>query len=240
MCSSDLFAVKRKYPRTKFPTLGKIWKDFRQAFFPLLTPVILIGGILTGVFTPTEAAVVAAAYAFILTVVVYREAGLKDVLAIIEETAKETASIMIVVCASALYGYLLVRTKLPTVFMDAIFTVTDNKIVILLLLNVFFLIIGCFMETNSALIILTPILIPLTSALGIDPLHLGVVIVLNLMVGLLTPPVGMCLYATAKVARISLDRMIKAVAPFYIPLFLTLLLITFIPQLVTWLPNLLL
>ena len=132
------------------------------------------------------------------------------------------------------------RTKLPTVFMDAIFTVTDNKIVILLLLNVFFLIIGCFMETNSALIILTPILIPLTSALGIDPLHLGVVIVLNLMVGLLTPPVGMCLYATAKVARISLDRMIKAVAPFYIPLFLTLLLITFIPQLVTWLPNLLL
>ena len=234
------FAVKRKYPRTKFPNLGKIWKDFRQAFFPLLTPVILIGGILTGVFTPTEAAVVAAAYAFILTVVVYREAGLKDVLAIIEETAKETASIMIVVCASALYGYLLVRTKLPTVFMDAIFTVTDNKIVILLLLNVFFLIIGCFMETNSALIILTPILIPLTSALGIDPLHLGVVIVLNLMVGLLTPPVGMCLYATAKVARISLDRMIKAVAPFYIPLFLTLLLITFIPQLVTWLPNLLL
>lgn len=234
------FAVKRKYPRTKFPTLGKIWKDFRQAFFPLLTPVILIGGILTGVFTPTEAAVVAAAYAFILTVVVYREAGLKDVLAIIEETAKETASIMIVVCASALYGYLLVRTKLPTVFMDAIFTVTDNKIVILLLLNVFFLIIGCFMETNSALIILTPILIPLTSALGIDPLHLGVVIVLNLMVGLLTPPVGMCLYATAKVARISLDQMIKAVAPFYIPLFLTLLLITFIPQLVTWLPNLLL
>ncbi len=104
----------------------------------------------------------------------------------------------------------------------------------------FFLIVGCFMEANAALIILTPILVPLATALGIDLVHLGVIVVFNLMIGLLTPPVGVCLYATCRVARISLDRMVKAVAPFYIPLFVSLMAITFIPALTTWLPNVLL
>lgn len=199
--------------------------------------VILIGGILSGVFTPTEGAAVASLYAFILTMIVYRETTWKDFLLILRDTAKESASIMFIVCASSLYGYLLTRTRLPNQFMNAIFTVTQNKYLILLLLNVFFLVIGCFMETNAALIILVPILTPMANALGIDLLHLGVMIVLNLMIGLLTPPVGMCLYATAKVADISLDRMIKAILPFYVPLIIALLLVTFVPGIVTWLPN---
>lgn len=233
------FSVKRKYPRTAFPTVKKITHDFKEAFFPLLTPVILIGGILAGIFTPTEAAAIASLYAFILTVVVYREVTAGDILQILKDVAKETASIMIVVCASSLYGYLLTRTQLPSQLMTLIFELTQNKIIILLLLNVFFLIIGCFMETNAALIILTPIVVPLASALGIDLIHLGLIIVLNLMIGLLTPPVGMCLYATSRVANISLDRMIKATIPFYLPLVIALLLITFIPGLVTWLPSVL-
>ena len=199
--------------------------------------VILIGGILSGVFTPTEGAAVASLYAFILTMIVYRETTWKDFLLILRDTAKESASIMFIVCASSLYGYLLTRTRLPNQFMNAIFTVTQNKYLILLLLNVFFLVIGCFMETNAALIILVPILTTMANALGIDLLHLGVMIVLNLMIGLLTPPVGMCLYATAKVADISLDRMIKAILPFYVPLIIALLLVTFVPGIVTWLPN---
>lgn len=199
--------------------------------------VILIGGILSGVFTPTEGAAVASLYAFILTMIVYRETTWKDFLLILRDTAKESASIMFIVCASSLYGYLLTRTRLPNQFMNAIFTVTQNKYLILLLLNVFFLVIGCFMETNATLIILVPILTPMANALGIDLLHLGVMIVLNLMIGLLTPPVGMCLYATAKVADISLDRMIKAILPFYVPLIIALLLVTFVPGIVTWLPN---
>ena len=231
------FAVKRRYPKSKFPHGKKIWEDFRHAFFPLLTPVILIGGILSGVFTPTEGAAVASLYAFILTMIVYRETTWKDFLLILRDTAKESASIMFIVCASSLYGYLLTRTRLPNQFMNAIFTVTQNKYLILLLLNVFFLVIGCFMETNAALISLVPILTPMANALGIDLLHLGVMIVLNLMIGLLTPPVGMCLYATAKVADISLDRMIKAILPFYVPLIIALLLVTFVPGIVTWLPN---
>ncbi len=234
-----IFAVRRKYPRNKFPTGRVLWEDFRHAFFPLLTPIILIGGILSGVFTPTEGAAVASLYAFILTMFVYREISWKDFALILRDTAKESASIMFIVCTSALYGYLLTRTQLPTKFMNMIFTVTQNKTVILLLLNVFFLVIGCFMETNAALIILVPILAPMAGALNIDLLHLGVMIVLNLMIGLLTPPVGMCLYATAKVANISLDRMIKAMLPFYIPLIIALILVTFVPVTVTWLPNLL-
>lgn len=234
-----IFAVKRKYPRSKFPTWHRLWDDFKHAFWPLLTPVILIGGILSGIFTPTEGAAVASLYAFVLTMFIYREISWKDFAFILRDTAKESASIMFIVCASSLYGYLLTRTQLPTLFMNMIFSVTESKILILLLLNVFFLVIGCFMETNAALIILVPILAPMAAALNIDMLHLGVMIVLNLMIGLLTPPVGMCLYATAKVANISLDRMIKAMAPFYIPLVIALLLVTFFPGIVTWLPNLL-
>lgn len=233
------FAVKRNYPRNAFPKASTLWADFKAAFLPLLTPVILIGGILSGVFTPTEGAAVASLYAFILTMFVYREISWKELAEVLRDVAKETASIMFIVCASALYGYLLTRTQLPTMFMNMIFEITQNKIIILMLLNVFFLVIGCFMETNAALIILVPILAPMAQALNIDLLHLGVMIVLNLMIGLLTPPVGMCLYTTAKVANISLDRMIKAIVPFFIPLVIALLLVTFCPPLVTWLPNLL-
>jgi tripartite ATP-independent transporter DctM subunit len=231
------FSVKRNYPRTAFPKLRDIWQGLKDSFFPLLTPIILIGGILSGVFTPTEGAAVASLYAFLLTVFVYKEISIKDILHILRDTAKETACIMVIVCVSSLYGYLLVRTQLPELFLNTIFSITHNKIIILLLLNVFFLVVGCFMETNAALIILTPILMPLVIQLGIDPVHIGLVIVLNLMIGLITPPVGMCLYATSKVAQLPLDRMIRGTVPFYLPLFITLMLITFIPELVTWLPD---
>ena len=234
------FSVKRNYPRIKFPTAKELWDSFRSAFFPLLTPVILIGGIMGGVFTPTEAAAAATLYAFILTFIVYREITLKQFFHLAAEVAKETASIMLIVCASSLYGYVLTRTRLPNIIMEGMFAFTTNKVAILLMLNLFFLIVGCFMEANAALIILTPILVPLATALGIDLVHLGVIVVFNLMIGLLTPPVGVCLYATCRVAKISLDRMVKAVAPFYIPLFVSLMAITFIPALTTWLPNVLL
>ena len=143
---------------------------------------------------------------------------------ILRDTAKETASIMFIVCASSLYGYLLTRTRLPAAFMNAIFTVTQNKIIILLLLNVFFLVIGCFMETNAALIILVPILTPMATALGIDLLHLGVMIVLNLMIGQVTPPFGVCLFVISDVNKVRLESLYKSILPFLIPLIATLAL----------------
>jgi len=233
-----IFSLKRNYPRISFPGWKAFWKAGADAFFPLLTPVILIGGILGGIFTATEAAAVAALYAFVLTFFVYREVTLKDILQVCRETARETASILIIVAASSLYGYLLIKTRIPQMLMEKIFGFTQSPIAVLLILNIFFLIVGCFMETNAAIIILTPLILPMTNQLGIDPIHLGLVMVLNLMIGLLTPPVGMCLYAVARVAKLSFERMVAAILPFYIPLLAVLLLITFVPGVVLWLPNL--
>ncbi len=234
------FAIKRNYPCTKFPTLTHMWLDFKPAFFPLLTPLILIGGMLLGIFTPTEAAAVSSIYAFFLTVVCYRELSLRAVVNVLLETCKESAAIMFIVCASALYGYLIVRMQVPTKLMNLMFAFTTNKYLILLLINILLLVVGCFMEANAAIVILTPTLVAMTNKLGIDPIHLGMVMVLNLMIGLLTPPVGMCLFTVSRVAGISLDRMIRATAPFYIPLIASLLIITYFPQTVLWLPNALL
>lgn len=232
------FAVKRNYPRSKFPTSKQLWDGFKDAFWPLLTPVILIGGILSGVFTATEASAIAVLYAFVLTVIVYKELTISDVINVFKETIKETALIMFIVAVSALYGWLLIKTQMPTYIMEKMFALSQNPIVFLLLLNVFLLIVGCFMETNAAIMILTPILVPMALKLGIHPVHLGLVMILNLMIGLLTPPVGMCLYAVARVAKLNFDRMVKAVMPFYIPLFIVLLLITLFPKITLILPQL--
>ena len=232
-----LISIKRHYPKSAFPKGKALWDDFRHAFFSLLTPVILIGGMLSGVFTPTEAAIVCVVYAFILTVVVYREVTMKQVAQAILTTAKESACIVFIICASNLYGYLLTRARIPQTLVTMISDMTSSPLVVLLLINVLFLIVGCFMDCNAAIMVMTPTLMPLVSAFGINPIHFGLIMVLNLMIGLLTPPVGMCLYTTARVAKIPLDRMIKAIAPFYVPLLVTLLLVTLFPQIVLLIPN---
>jgi tripartite ATP-independent transporter DctM subunit len=232
-------ALRRNYPRARFPGLKNFLKCAVDAFFPLLTPVILIGGILGGIFTATEAAAVASLYAFILTFFIYREITIADLVRVCKEVIRETAVILMIVGASSLYGFLLIKTRIPMILMNGILDITQNPVLVLLILNAFFLVVGCFMESNSAIIILTPLILPMTTSLGIDPIHLGLVMVLNLMIGLLTPPVGMCLYAVCRVAKISFDRMVRAVLPFYVPLIIVLLLITFIPGIVMFIPNLL-
>ncbi|WP_417074311.1 TRAP transporter large permease subunit, partial [Hominenteromicrobium sp.] len=152
----------------------------------------------------------------------------------------ESTTILFIVGASTLYGYLLTRSQLPTILMDAMFQLSTNKYIILLLVNVFLLIIGCFIECNAAIMILAPMLVPMCTAVGVDGVQLGVIMVLNLMIGLLTPPVGMCLFTTARVANIRLETMIKASVPFYLPLGVVLLMVTFIPEITLWLPRLLL
>lgn len=240
MIMINYYAKKRNYPRHKVPTISEFWAGLKDAFWPLLTPIILIGGILTGVFTPTEASAIAVVYAFILTVFFYRELSLNDFIRIALETIKESSIILFIVGISGLYGWLLIRTQMPGMFMEQIFEISQNPLVVLLILNVFFLIIGCFMESIAAITILTPVLMPLALSVGIDPLHLGLVMVLNLMIGLLTPPIGMCLYAVSRVANLSFDRLVKAVLPFYVPLIIVLLLLTVFPQIATFLPALVL
>lgn len=233
-----LISIRRGYPRNRDFSLRRTLSAFREAFLPILTPVILIGGILTGVFTATEAAVVAAFYALFLCAVIYRELTWKSFFQICRDTLRESALILFIVGASSLYGYLLTRSRIPDILMEMVFNITTNKYVILLLVNLFLLVVGCFMECNAAIMILAPILVPLCSSVGIDPVQLGVIMVLNLMIGLLTPPIGMCLFTTARVAGIRLEEMIREALPYYLPLLIVLLLVTYIPQITLALPNL--
>ena len=154
------------------------------------------------------------------------------------EIVRETAAIMMIVSVSALYGFLLIKTQLPNVVMSGMLGLTSNPYLVLFLLNIFLLVFGLFMETNSAIIILTPLILPITTSLGIDPVHFGLIMVLNLMIGLITPPVGMLLFVVCRVAKLPFDVMLRAVMPFYVPLIMILFLVTFFPQIVLWLPNL--
>jgi len=232
-----IYAVKRKYPREKFPTLSEIWTGLKDSFLSLLTPVILIGGMISGLFTPTEASAIAVVYASIL-MVFYKKFSFKVMIQLLKETFLESSVILFIVAVSGIYGWLLARTQIPIIVAEAMLSISSDPLIIFLLINIFFLILGCFMETISAILIVTPVIMPVTAAVGIDPVHLGVVMILNLMVGLLTPPIGMCLFTVAKVAKMPLDRLIKAVVPFYIPIFITLVILVLFPQIVLFLPNL--
>lgn len=228
---------KRGYPTSKFS--GKaLWTATKKAFLSLLTPVIIIGGIWSGVFSPTEAACIAATYAFILAVIVYREMGWKEVKQALIDTARDSAGILCIICGAAAFSWLVTMLGMTQALSSALVTLTDNKYVMLLILNIAFLLIGMFMEALAAMTITLPFLVPLMGVYGIDPLHLGVVLVLNLMIGLCTPPVGTSLFICAKSAGISIEKMYKAILPFLVPLLIVLFLITYVPSLVTWLPSL--
>jgi len=232
-----VYAGKRGYAKHKRAGLGDLWSAFRKAVGPIMTPVILIGGILSGVFTPTEAAAIAALYAFTLGFVVYRELTLADLWRILKETARETATITFIIACAMFYGWVLIRSRTPIMMLDLFTDISTNPIVVLLILNFFLLIIGCFMETIAALSILVPILTPLLLKVGIDPLHFGMVMVLNLMIGLLTPPFGINLFILNKISGVSTLRIARACVPFFVPLIAVLMLITFFPPIVTILPE---
>jgi tripartite ATP-independent transporter DctM subunit len=223
-------ARKRNYPVSPRPPLRQVLVSFKNAFLPLMTPVIIIGGILAGAFTPTEAAVIAVMYALFLGMIVYRELTFKRLIQVIHQVGVQTATIMIITATATVLGWMLTRAQIPQLIAEGMFSITTNPYLILLLLNIFLFINGCLMEVIAALVILTPILVPMVKMLGIDPIHFGVVMTLNLMIGLLTPPLGMGLYTVQKVAGISFERMTRAAFPFLLPLIIVLLLITYIPQ----------
>jgi tripartite ATP-independent transporter DctM subunit len=233
-----VYAKKRNYPRTPFPTFRQFVRSFIEAFLPLLTPTILLGGIWTGWFTPTEAAAVAVAYALILGTLIYRELTWKDTLQVFIDSAKDTAALGFIVAAASFYGWLLMRTGAPAAVVAALLGISRDPLTLLLIINGFLLIVGCFFETIVAILILGPILMQVTTTVGIDPVHFGLVMVLNLMIGLLTPPFGMVLFVMVQVGGLSFERVVRATAPFIIPLLVVLGLITVFPPLVTWVPNL--
>ena len=210
-----------------------------DAFMALLTPVILIGGMASGLFTPTEAAVAAAAWALFLGFVWYRTLNWRMLIKISMDTIETTAVVLFIVASASIFAWVLTTTQVTDAIAAWVLSISSEPWVFLLLANVFLLFVGCFMETIAAITILVPVFMPIIAKLGIDPVHFGLVMVLNLMIGLLTPPVGMVLFILQKVSGLSFEQTVKAVLPWIWPLLATLALITYVPQIVLWLPGIL-
>lgn len=233
-----VIATKRNLPRHPWPGLAGVWKSFREAFWALMAPVILFGGMMSGYFTPTEAAAVAAVYALILGLFVYRDFDLRDLPKIIVETVETTGVVMCLVMVAGALGWCMSISRVPQTLTPAIVENITNPLVFLLVCNIILLVVGCFMEALAAMLILIPILVPAAASYGIDPVHFGLMFIFNLILGTIHPPVGVVIFVTAKIANISFEAMSKAIMPWLIPLLATLVAITLWPPLTTWLPQL--
>lgn len=209
------------------------------SFPALMAPVLLIGGLVSGYFGPTEVAGVTVAYAMLIGIFIYRTLTVRGVLGALRETAESTANILFVVSTAALFAWVLTLDQVPMKVSGLLLGLSDNPLVLLFLVNVLLLIVGMVLESIAAILIIAPIIAPALTAAGVDPLQLGIVFVLNLMIGLLTPPVGMSLYMITIITRMPIGRVIAGVMPFFIPLLLSLLVVSAVPALSTWLPELL-
>ncbi|KUP94566.1 TRAP transporter large permease [Tritonibacter horizontis] len=231
------YSWKRDYPRDGPINPCWIWTTFKDAFLPLLTPVIIVGGIATGVFTPTEAAVAAVCYALVLGLIVYRSLTWRHLVRVSMDTITTSAAILMIIASAAVFAWILTSEQVATKLGGLLLGITDNKQVLLVIMMVIVLLIGLFMETIAAITILVPVLMPIAVSAGIDPVHLGILLILNLMLGLLTPPIGMVLFVLSEVSGVRFEQCVKATMPFLVPLILVLLLITFIPEIALWLPS---
>jgi TRAP-type C4-dicarboxylate transport system permease large subunit len=214
------------------------WKFRFDAVMPIMTPILLIGGMSTGVFTPTEGAIAACVWALILGLVWYRTMTLKMLAKVSMDTIETTVTVMFIVAAASIFGWLLTATRVTDMVAMWVLSFTHSPWVFLLLANLLMLFVGCFLEPTAAILILVPVLLPVVQQLGIDPVHFGLVMVLNLMIGLLHPPMGMVLFVLARVANLSIEKTTMAIVPWLIPLLLSLVLITYVPQIALWLPHL--
>lgn len=231
-------AVRKRLPKGAAFSRRVLWATLRDGFMPLLTPGILIGGIVSGVFTPTEAAAIAALYATILALFVYRAVSMRELYEVIRSTVVDTGVVILIVSMAMIYGYLVTRAGLTLALVEWISSVSRDPFVVGLMIIGLLLIVGCFLEATAAIIILTPVLLPVMQASGIDPMHMGVIVVLTMMIGLLTPPFGMVLFVLNRITGVSLHRIVLAVMPFLIPLLAVDVLLLLFPALVTWLPRL--
>lgn len=234
---SYIISRRRNYPKGRIKSIKEFFFGLKDAILALLMPGIIMGGILGGIFTPTEAAVVAVVYALLVSFLVYREIRWKDLPKILIDSIVTTSIIMLVIANSAIFGWILANQQVPQSVAQIFLSISNNKWVILLLLNIFLLFVGTFMETTASLIILTPILLPLAVKVGIDPIHFGIVMVLNLVIGLITPPLGVCLFIACSIAKITLEQIVKAILPFLIAAIAILFIVTYIPQLSLWIPQ---
>ncbi len=235
-----VIAIKRKYPRGKGYSLKEGLFIFLDGLLALCTALVVVGGVIVGVFTATEAAAFAVLYSFVITFFVYREAPLTRFVKILYSSLKTLAIVMSLIAAASAFGYLLARLQVPRLATEWLLSVTDNYYLLLLLINLMLLVLGCIMDMAPLILICTPILFPvMVLKMGMDPVHFGIMLLLNLSIGLCTPPVGSALFVGSAIGKISIERATRGCIPFYISMLITLILVTYIPAITMTLPNLL-
>ena len=231
-----IYAIIRHYPRTKFPSGSEFLHALKEGFLPLMAPIILLVGIYGGVFTPTESAAVVVCYSLFLEIVIYKELTFKKFIMVLKETVRDSITIALIIAGATFFGYVATRAKIPQMILTGMTSIVSNKFMLLIIINIFLLIIGCFLETASAITIVVPLIMPLLKAYQINLTQFGIIMVLNLMIGLLTPPFGLVLFVISKIGNISIGRFSKALLPWLFALLVALLLVTFVPQLSLYLP----
>ncbi|MDQ0059036.1 TRAP transporter large permease [Paenibacillus harenae] len=238
MIISYTIAVKRNYPKGEPITWSQVPKIIRDGFLSLMTGVIILGGILSGWFTATEAGAVACVYAFILTFFIYKDVPLRQFGIVLKRTFRTVAMVLFLIAASDAFGWILAYLQVPAMLTDLFLSVSDNPYVILLMINILLLLIGFPMDMAPMILIMTPILLPVATALGIDPIHFGIIMILNCGIGLITPPVGTVLFIGCAIGKVPVSQATKASWPFFFAMCIALLLVTYIPQISLWLPRL--
>ena len=233
-----VLAHKNGYPKGQVVPLRQALKAAGEALWGLITMVIILGGILSGVFTATESAAVACVYAFLVTMLVYRDYRWRDLPLLIHRTVKTVAMVMILIAFASGFGYIMALMQLPAHVTQFFLTLSDNKYVILFLINIMLLVLGCLMDMAPLILICTPILLPVVTSLGIDPVHFGMIMLINLGVGLVTPPVGATLFVGCAVGKVTMEQVARTIWPFYIAMIIVLALVTYVPAVSLWFPSL--
>ena len=237
MVVAFFIARAKGYKSSKSVSFKEGVKVFIEALPSLLLIVIVIGGILAGIFTATEGSVVAVVYSLILSVCFYRTIKISDIPKILLESAEMTGIIVFLIGVSSIMSWVMAFTGVPAAIADVLLKVSDNKLVILLIMNIVLLIVGTFMDLTPAILIFTPIFLPICQSFGMDPVHFGIMLVFNLCIGNITPPVGNTLFIGVKTAKTRIEDVIRPLLPFYLVIIIVLLLVTYIPQLSSWLPK---
>ncbi|QLN91264.1 TRAP transporter large permease [Citrobacter freundii] len=232
------FAHKRGYPKGERVPFCQALKIFVDTLWGLMTVVIIMGGILSGIFTATESAAIACLWAFFVTMFIYRDYKWSELPKLMFRTVKTVTIVMILIGFAAAFGAVMTYMQLPMRITEAFTSISDNKYVILMCINIMLLLIGTLMDMAPLILILTPVLLPVTNALGIDPVHFGMIMLVNLGIGLITPPVGSVLFVASAVSKQKIEQVVKAMLPFYLVLFLVLMLVTYIPAISLFLPKL--
>ncbi len=233
-----IISVKRKYPKRAKASFMEMARSFYQAFWAILMTLLILFGIIGGVFTPTEASIVAVVYAMAIGLFVYGELKFRMIPKIILESAKMTASLMVLVGFANLFAWIMTVEEIPQLIAQSLLSITQNKIILLLLINLLLLFVGAFMETIASLLILFPVLLGVAMHVGVDPIQFAMIMVMNLVIGLITPPVGICLFVASSIGKIPMERIAKAGIPFLMVMLVVLLLVTFVPGISLYLPSL--